>query len=222
MTDLHDELSAFLAGLDGDLEDIPEEFPVPTDVDEANRLLRRVRLHEQAIERVDDAVTPELRRLAEFRDRRIEIHRGAITRAARALEGWMRAQGRERGTRTEKLPNGEARLRPGKIGIASTVSDESDVARFLVKKHPGWVRVKHELDRAALAKKDSGVTLLAKVDDAKLLEFLGGAGEGFEWWLCADGDGEQIAGLALRVPTIDTFGYTTAKATAVAEVENDG
>lgn len=210
MADLQDALDATLAGVESLFNDDDQPIEPPEDADQANRMLRAVRYHERKADEVRAVVGKEIARLKQFGEERVAIHAGAVEHLARALEGWTRKTltGRER---TQKLPNGEVRLRPGKVQVATTTDEEAEVAAALAALHPEWVGVEHKLLRQVLGKKDSGVQLGEPVTLPAVLTFLGPAGDGFEWWTATDADGETLAGVALKVPTRDAFGYTTAK-----------
>lgn len=274
--DLHDALEAALA-VEGDDDTVAP--PPPEDSDGANRLLRFIRYHERKLDEVREVVAKEMERLRNFRADREEIHLRAIDNAGRILEGWTRATITGTKTRTVKLPNGEVRLRPAKVQVATTTDDDGEVARALAVMHPEWVGVEHKLLRTVLGKKDSGLQLGERIDDPKVLEFLG-VTEGFEWWTaaatgchlcdsvgvipddeatgcaecdeaihfdddlgdwqhvelvacteptpptiecpaCAGTGNERLANIMLKVPTRDSFGYTTASRGVGAALVDD-
>jgi phage host-nuclease inhibitor protein Gam len=139
-------------------DELPTEVAPASDLDEVNRLMRRLRHVQRQMVQVSDQYRVEVGALKRWRDERL----GTLTVTAqfieRALDGWTRNEFRVAGTRTHKLPYGVLTLRQRRTTI--DVYDEDAATTFL--RGAGvddLVRTKHEVDKGAVHNAlDVGIT----------------------------------------------------------------
>jgi phage host-nuclease inhibitor protein Gam len=150
-------------------EEIPAEPAPASDLEEVNRLMRRLRHVERQIGDVNDQHAAETRALARWRSEQLNRLNTVRDFIERALDGWARAEYGVTFTKTHKLPYGTLSLRGKRATV--DVSDEAAATAFLVKRgFPGLVRLNPEVAKNAiqhfmdgvLADDDSGITTLTR------------------------------------------------------------
>jgi Bacteriophage Mu Gam like protein len=118
---LRDDLAQFMSGGYDNLDDT--EAWSASSVEDANRLLRRIRRAEGEIAAHKALVQAEQERLKAWLDDRCAGPLRVIAGAERALEGWARATYAETGTVTHKLPQGTLKLLAPMVSVV--VTDET-------------------------------------------------------------------------------------------------
>lgn len=218
MSDLIDDLDAYVVGDEPDDPDGPP--PVPEDADGANRILRRVRGLERLLAKHRTVAFAELGRIQEWYEDRASGIAGSIRYAERSLEEWMRSHhdATDGKVKTVKVPNGELRIRPGSTRIG-VLDDEAAVAEVTLRGRRDLVRTRLEVN-----KKDAGPVMIPGPEPVPGPE-KDPAPDGAEWreaWTVTGFDPvlpcvlvprlTRLEQLAVLVPTRPTFSYGTAKA----------
>lgn len=181
--------------MEGDLAaDTEPESMDPAYVD---RILRRIRRLEDEQANVNALAQAERDRIEAWRSERTGIVGRQIEHYEQVVEGWMRANFARNKVKTTKLPNGELKLRPGKV--TAQVENGDRFARWAVAcGMPQWARVTYAPDKAALTK------------ELRPGELHGHADDGRELRQAIASTGEIIPGVLLSVPICESFSYRTA------------
>jgi phage host-nuclease inhibitor protein Gam len=212
---LGDDLAAYLDGYDESWDDT-EPPGVPEDVEEAHRLLMRLRWRERELERIAARAEREIAPMVAWRDDRSAGVRREIERISRSLSTWMLAHQKLTGVRTEKFPSGELRAWAAKARLV--VFDDEAAAEQIEDQRPAWVRTKKEIVKAEVTKATVPGKVILRANDPPP--------DGYEWrelhellgWEGSLADLgiirpllRQVPYMALLWPTRPTFSYKTTK-----------
>lgn len=228
MSDLQDELDAYVLGDDEFDAAGDETVEPPPDAEHANRLLRAVRALDRQADEIERVSRDEIERISAWRDDRLA---GLLRRRSsieRALDAYMRALNRLNPKRkTEKFPNGTLRLRAPRTSV-----DVYDTAAFSkwwrerVRFEVGEFIVEHLSDPGAhnvealtaevvelVLSRSPVVSVDVKPSRTGLAQLTAGPKIDAAAHDDADVhalvlDGEAVPGVALVKPTVDSFSVT--------------
>lgn len=166
--------------------DCDVEPPTLTTIGEADRHLRAISRLERRLASYEQVARDDMQRVKDWLHERSDVLLRQIEWHASSVEQWMRAHHDETGTKTEKLPHGELRVRPGKVRVEPFGDPD-----------PRFSRTRVDWDKRAVSDACEPGPELEEFDTP----------HGFVAHVPVTGDGEVVPGAVLLVPTSPSFSY---------------
>lgn len=132
------DLDRFMVADFAELDPATDPAPVITDIALADRALRKIAEAERRKAKAQNYAADEIQRVGKWRDAQVATADADIAFWSGSLESWLRAVVRDGGTKTQKLPNGIARLRAVPPKVITEADPDETAPDELVRVKRTW------------------------------------------------------------------------------------